>query len=144
MNKTELIGISDAWDDMTHRVLNLEELPLCEIQDLLKDTYSALTFFHKDDLVPKEISRVLLRLDEFLYFTSMMEENERGFGYYHWQEIFLIVEALKKGFFNAKYDYAYPKLNVCDPLDQEVLLDLEENRLEDYIRMINSMKAPEE
>jgi hypothetical protein len=73
------------------------------MQTLLKETYLILTTYHKDSLIPKEISKLFLEIEDFLYFSSLMEEKENGLGFYHWQELFHLVKALEKGFFEGKY-----------------------------------------
>ena len=84
---------------MTYTVLDLEKFSLSEMQDLLSKTYQALREYYKNESVPKEISNILLEMYEFLYFTSLMEEKEKGVDFYHYQYISSIVAALRKGFF---------------------------------------------
>ena len=76
MKCEELEKIADLWDRMTMIAIDMQELPLAELQVLLCDTYRALTQFHKDALVPKEVTQILLNIEEYLYFSSLMEEKE--------------------------------------------------------------------
>lgn len=132
MGKDELNSLIGLWDAEIHNVLSLKEPSWQRLQSLLKETYKALTLYHKDELVPKELARIMLCMDELLYFTSLMEEKEKGFGYYRWREIKCLVDAMKKGFFEGKYDYAFPQLKITDPEDNDILFDLEKNSLEAY------------
>ncbi len=131
------------WDEKTSSVLGLEALSLPELWLLVKDTYRVLTAVHKDECVPKEIVGLFLSMEEFLYFASLMEEKETGLGFYHWQELKLIVDALKAGFFKGHYDYAYPQLKVTDPLDNDFLVDFDQNQMEHYVAAVQTVKAEE-
>ena len=82
MNTGFINVIVDEWCEMTNIVLDLKELSFSKIQNLLKETYEILTEYHKEKLIPKEISKLLLEVDSFLYFTSLMEENEKGIDFY--------------------------------------------------------------
>ena len=87
MSNSEIASIVKEWKDMTKVVMSLDELPLPKKQQLLKDTYRILTDFLKSELVPKQISELFLEMEDFLYFSSLMEEKEKSVGFYHWQEI---------------------------------------------------------
>lgn len=143
METTALKHLTKQWDDIICGVLHLQELSLSKTQRLLKDTYRALTAFHKEELVPKEISKILLRMEEFLYFASLMEEKEKGKSFYHWEELNYVVNALKKGFFDAEYACDYPKLIVTDVLDNEFLIDLEKDRMECLVTLVQKVKCEE-
>ena len=77
MGKDELKSLIGLWDAEIHSALSLKEPSWPKLQGLLKETYKALTLYHKDGLVPKELARIMLCMDEFLYFTSLMEEKEK-------------------------------------------------------------------
>ena len=123
----ELRLIADKWDHMTMRVLNLQELPLAKLQVLLCDTYRVLTQIHKDSLVPKEVTRILLNIEEYLYFASLMEEKEVPEGYYCYRQLCSIINAFKAGFFNAEYPYAFPQLQILDDFKDAHIINLEQD-----------------
>ena len=125
MKYTELEQLTSTWEAMTSAVLKLEKLSLPEMQVLLSETYQALRKFYQDKLVPKEISRILLGMEDFLYFAALMEEKEVGIDFYNYQYISSIVAALKKGFFNADYGCDFPELKVLDKNNNEYLLNFE-------------------
>lgn len=133
-------SVIGKWEEMTHTVFELKKLSLEDMQTLLKETYLILTTYHKDSLIPKEISKLFLEIEDFLYFSSLMEEKENGLGFYHWQELFHLVKALEKGFFEGKYSCDYPKLIITDVVDNDLLIDLESDRLESYIVTFNELK----
>ena len=130
MGQEELERIAKQWDEMTHRVLDLQKFSFAEMRNLLRDTYVVLTAFHKDQFVPKQISRILLNMDEFLYFTSLMEGNEVAVDFYRYQALSSVIAALKAGFFAAEYAYTYPRLQICDPKGMSHIVDLEKVDLE--------------
>ncbi len=143
MSYSEIASIVKEWKDMTNVVMSLEKLPLPKIQQLLKDTYRILTVFHKSELVPKQISELFLEMEDFLYFTSLMEEKEKSMGFYYWQEIFCIVKALEKGFFEGKYRCDFPKMIITDTLDNDFLFDFDSDNIEGYIVAFNRVKTQE-
>lgn len=125
MEYEELGLIAEHWDYMTMRALNLQEISLVEMHALLRDTYMALTQFHKELLVPKEITKILLNIEEYLYFASLMEEKEVSEGHYCYRQLNLIVNAFKKGFFAEEYPCVFPQLQIIDEFDKHHVLDLE-------------------
>lgn len=143
MSYNEISLLIKEWKDMISVVMSLEELSLPKIQELLKETYRILTVFHKSELVPKQISELFLEMENFLYFTSLMEEKEKNTGFYHWQEVFCIVKALEKGFFEGKYRCDFPKLIITDILDNDFLFDFGSDNIEGYIVAFNEVKAQE-
>ena len=131
MQDAELERIAREWDELTHTVLDLDKFALAEVQSLLKDTYTVLTVFHKEQFIPKGISKILLNMDEFLYFTSLMEEKEVGLDFYQYQLISSIVSTLKTGFFGAKYEYEFPRLKVKQGETDVFIFDFGKDNLKD-------------
>lgn len=110
---------------MSNLALSMEEISLSEMQELLKDTYYALTKIHKDELIPKDACKMLLAIDEFLYFASMTEDSNGSLTSRQYQNIFHIVSALKEGFFNGEYEEPFPKLKTSDFNQNEIVIDFE-------------------
>ena len=130
---TSLKQLIQDWDKQTDKVFDLEKLDLSEMQTIIKDTYKVLYELCKEELVPKETVKLFLVMDDFLYFASVMEENELGKGYYCWEEIKYIVDSLKEGFFKSEYPKAYPVMLVTDIADNGYLFDLEKDKIEGYV-----------
>ena len=143
MSNTYLSTIAEDWANQTHIVLDCKELSLKSMFKLIKDTYKAFTLYHKDELIPKEISKILLNMGEFTYFSALMEDNEMGKGYYHWEEFQYIVTALKEGFLRSKFEAEFPQLVVTDCLDSQYLIDFENDSLEQYILAVQSERGRE-
>lgn len=106
--------VADHWSKLGSDVLELKRISPTEIQNLLKETYRTLTALHKKPLVPKVTSRIFIEMDSFLYFASMIEENEDKMNFYHYKKIHSIVTALKEGFFSGEYECKFPFLRIFD------------------------------
>lgn len=130
MKNKELKQIAYNWKSMTDTVLDLEKFSLSEMQILLSDTYKALRTYHKENVIPKEVSNILLEMYEFLYFTSLMEEKEVGVNFYQYQYISSIVAALRKGFFEADYRCEFPELKILDKNNNEFIINFENDIFE--------------
>ena len=133
--------IIEDWNKAIYTVLHLEDLSLRRLQNLLKETYEALTAYHRETMVPKEMAAILLNMEDFLHFAAMMEENEKGPGYYYWEELFCLITEMKSGFLTGEYACAYPQIKVADCVDNEFLLDLEQDSLEWYITAFRRTKS---
>ncbi len=133
MSYNEITKIIQDWQDVTGIVVSLKELPVKKVEKLLKETYFVMNTFHKDELIPKELGELFLEIEEFLYFSSIMEENEMPTDYYRWQKIFTIVKSLEKGFFQGEYELPYPRLKMKDISGCELIIDFESNFLENLI-----------
>ena len=131
--KNSITAITEEWIKLTYRVLDLHRIPSSEIRDALKRTYQVLYCYHKEDAVPKAVCKMIIEMDEFLYFASMINENELDDDPCFYQAIHSIGEALRAGFFDGKYKSAYPVLRVLDENDCEQEIDLEHGCIEDLI-----------
>ena len=129
MQHVELETIAEQWDHMTSLVLNLRELPLAQMQELLCDTYKVLTQFHKEPLVPKQTFRLLLNIEEYLYFAALMEGDDVPVDYYCHRQIYVIVKSLKGGFLRGEYTCAFPELQIFDEFENDHVINLEKNFL---------------
>ena len=131
MNENIVNRITDRWQEMISAALNLENIPAKPLQCLLKDSYEALYFYHQSSLIPKELSRMLLEMEEFLYFAELMEKNEVGEDFYHIHTVYTAIKGMENGFFAGEYASAFPVLTVTDPKGTVRVLDLENGSLEE-------------
>ena len=141
MSYNEISLLIKEWKDITSVVMSLDELPRTKVQQLLKETYRMLTDYHKLGLVPKEIIALFLEMEDFLYFTSIMEGVEKEENFYNWQENFCIIKALEKGFLEGEYECDFPKLIIRSK--KKLLVDFDSDTIEDYIVTFNEDKAQE-
>ena len=133
MKKEMITQITSDWIQMTHRVLDLKRIPSTEIRDLFRRSYEVLYAYHKEDLIPKELSEMLLGMDGFLYFASLITDKEFDDNPYLYQAVHSIAEALKIGFFEGHYEKEYPLLQAFDPKEKPCVVDLENGYVEDLI-----------
>ncbi|MGN0538358.1 MAG: hypothetical protein ACI4KI_00710 [Candidatus Fimenecus sp.] len=117
----------NKWQDMTNAVLDLKMFSLEDMQSLLKKTYLVLTTYHKESLVPKEISKLLLEMDGLLYFITIMDSEDLCIDLYLYQYISYIINALKSGFFKGEYECPFPKLRIFDAKNNELIIDFDTN-----------------
>lgn len=143
MSYNEISLLIKEWKDITSVVMSLDELPRTKVQQLLKETYRMLTDYHKLGIVPKEIIALFLEMEDFLYFTSIMEGVEKEENFYNWQENFCIIKALEKGFLEGEYECDFPKLIITNLRKKKLLVDFDSDTIEDYIVTFNEDKAQE-
>lgn len=141
MSNKEITDITNQWTDTIHQVLALEEVSKTTVRQLLKETYRMLTDYHKLGFVPKEIIALFLEMEDFLYFTSIMEGVEKEENFYNWQENFCIIKALEKGFLEGEYECDFPKLIIKSK--KKLLVDFDSDTIEDYIVAFNELKNRE-
>ncbi|MEE1197529.1 MAG: hypothetical protein U0K54_00030 [Acutalibacteraceae bacterium] len=128
LDEKRLILLVSEWQQMTEQVLDLKVIQGERLQALLKQTYGALTDYHKAQTVPKVIAKLLLELEEFLYFAYLMEEKEGASDFYSFRLVYAIIKALKEGFFSGEYECDYPKLQIADD-NNLIVLDFENDEL---------------
>jgi hypothetical protein len=114
-------------------VLDLKKIPAPQLQNVLKDTYEILYFYHRQDCAPKMVSKLLLVMDEFLYFVSLMEDSEVKKDFYYYQAVSCIAKALKQGYFIGRYDGVFPVLKFLDPTDEPMIIDFESGKIEELL-----------
>ena len=75
-------------------------------------------------MIPKELGEMLLEMDGFLYFASMIGDKEFDDNPYLYQAVHSIAEALKNGFFEGRYEKEYPILLADDANEKPYALEL--------------------
>ena len=101
----EMETVLNKWKDLTYDVLALKEISTLEMARLLTDTYFLFKRYSKKSLCPKKITYLWLEINDFLYFSSLMEEKEKTTNFYCYMAINHIVLALRNGFFEGKFEY---------------------------------------
>ena len=133
MKYIKLKQLANQWEEMTHTVLALEQIPVENLQNLLKETYETLVVFHKDELVPKEISKLFLEMEDFLYFSSLMEEKEVESDYYCYRKVNAVIKTLEAGFLSGDFGCDFPKLRIIDDDKTPFIFDFTTNLLKDIM-----------
>lgn len=121
--------VIEDWQEMTHNVLDIKDIPLTDIENLLKETYTILTTYHKNTLIPKELTKLLLEIRDFNEISSAIEFAEKPSGYYHSLDVCVIVDALKTGFLEGNYECEFPKLKIYDLNKNGHIIDLRDRFL---------------
>lgn len=122
---------SNRWDEMTSRLFASKEISINEMQTLMKDTFKTLYRFHEGKMIPKDICTLFFNINDFMSFLLLLDEHPVS-GFY--PDFDRIIKAMKEGFMNSEYEYEYPKLKVTDIGNNVVVLDLENDSLEEYLR----------
>ncbi|MBO5358233.1 MAG: hypothetical protein J6A78_02825 [Clostridia bacterium] len=125
--------ITEKWKKITYGVLDLKQISSAEIRENLKKTYEVLNYYHKDEYVPKSVCEMLLEMDSFLYFASMITDKEFDDDPYLYQVTHSIAQALKEGFLKGKYEYEYPVLKIINADNNPVAFNLQNGYLEDLL-----------
>ena len=133
MKRKDLLQLMEQWSQMTMLVLELKAIPTEELQELLKRTYQILSLYCNKKLVPKEVCKVLLEMEGFLYFASIMEGKEVDIDFYYYQTIDIVVTALKEGFFGGKYVCKFPDLMIRDAAREAHIINLQNGNLQDLL-----------
>lgn len=131
MDKEFIKKVINKWDYFTCLVLDLKEFSSLEMHSLLQETYYILKFYSSQELVPKEISKLLLMADEFLYFASMEEKIEKPFNFYNFQAISCLVEAFKNGFFTHEF-----KHQVKDNDESTLIIEVQKGGIAEYLKVM--------
>ena len=133
MKQETITQITAEWIQMTHQALDLKRIPSLEIRDLFKKTYEVLYAYHKEEIIPKELSKMLLEMDAFLYFAALITDKEFDDNPYLYQAVHSLAEALKLGFFEGRYETEYPLLQALDAKENPCVINLENGYVEDLI-----------
>lgn len=129
MMTEQIKGITREWKYLTGKVIKIEDIPVSDIEELLRDTYEVLYKYHKDTFIPKEVTEMLLEIEDFIGMSSTMEFTEKSEGYYHSFEVLLIIENMNNGFFKGEYSRKFPELMIDDINNKKHILNLNNNFL---------------
>ena len=137
MEREKIVRLVEDWERLTDKVLDLKSFEILEAVSLLGRSYDVLVQYSSDELVPKEVSKILLSMEEFLYFSSMMEEKETAVDFYHYQAMFGIISALREGFFSGKFEHKF----TTDGEEKFLTLNAHED-LGRYLHSVKQKNAP--
>ena len=130
-------GIAFVWDRMTVTACCRNTVPFKKMQRLLRETYKALTLFHKGNYAPKGITNILLYMDHFLSRVAQAPGPKEGclFGilFEHYMIFSDMIAALKEGFLSGRYETAYPVLSVRDCHKNTYFFNVEDDNLKELM-----------
>ena len=101
MNLETIKKLTDNWIDASDTVIRLENPDISKIRTLFEETYTVLDKYSKEELVPKEISSLIIEMNGFSWWVSNLEDTPTHSFY---QEITTLVYALNKFFLTRDYD----------------------------------------
>ena len=87
--------LSRNWGSAKWKVIRLNNPGVDVVQQLFKDTYEVVELYSKEDLIPKEVSGLLLEMQEFCFWVADLEGTPI---HYLYQEIITLVCVLNKYF----------------------------------------------
>jgi hypothetical protein len=114
MGKEKIISVANMWNKKTYDILDLREIPIPELEELLRNTYEVLYEYQAEKNIPKEICQVLLNEDEFMSFLAIMGSNQEELKETArlYQPLYCIIDTMKQSFFSESFEDPFPKLYV--------------------------------
>ncbi len=97
----EIKELIQGWHTITDEVIEFKNIDFSNLQKLFKETYKILEEYSNENLVPKEISKLLLEITDFGWWVSGLEETPLHEFY---QELLSLISALNKYFFTHHGD----------------------------------------
>lgn len=93
--------VTDGWCSATQLAIAFETPGAAEVRALFEDTYAILKAYRDDKLVPKEVSGLLLEMQEFGRWVSELDETPLHAMY---QEIVSLVCDINRYFLTGDAD----------------------------------------
>ncbi len=101
MEYKEITDLTIKWDSMVFEIMDLKPVDVEQLKTLFETTHELLKKYIKDRLVPKEMCELLLQIQEWLEFTSIVQDSQYCEYYGPLSEI---VRYLLKGFVKGELD----------------------------------------
>lgn len=67
--------LHDDWFNITDKVIRLEEVDRLQLQKLFRESFDVIEEFNKQELVPKQISKLLLDIQDFYWWVMKLEDT---------------------------------------------------------------------
>lgn len=109
MEIRKIDNLSYEWHTVTGEVIGFEKIDFKRLHKLFKESFDVIEEFSKEKLVPKEISKLLIEINDFGWWVSDLDETPLHEFY---QEIINLVSALKKYFLTRDCDVEAIKRNI--------------------------------
>ncbi len=97
------------WHIVTGEVIGFEKIDFKRLHKLFKESYNVIEGLSKEKLVPKEISGLLIEMNDFGWWVSDLDETPLHEFY---QEIINLITALKKYLLTRDCDVETIKSNI--------------------------------
>ena len=126
MSQKSAKELADKWEYMDG-MLYKKVFDWSEMHPILLDTYRILHSCHKDELVSKDVCRLISAMDGFFQDAVMLSSgDQKTLEYYN--ALKLVAFWIKDDFLNETFEYEFPKLKMYD------VIDLENCSLKDLMR----------
>ena len=114
MEKGKIISVANMWNKKTYDILDLREVPIPELEELLRNTYEVLYEYQAEKNIPKEICQLVLNEDEFVSFLTILGGNQEELTNTArmYQALYCIIDTMKQSFFSESFEDPFPKLYV--------------------------------
>ena len=134
MEKEKIISVANMWNKKTYDILDLREIPIPELEELLRSTYEVLYEYQAEKNIPKEICQLVLNEDEFVSFLTILGGNQEELTNTArmYQALYCIIDTMKQKFFNNGFEEVFPMLQV-NFNGESFELNTEESFLENLI-----------
>ena len=134
MEKGKIISVANMWNKKTYDILDLREIPIPELEELLRSTYEVLYEYQAEKNIPKELCQLLLNEDEFMSFLTIVGSNQEELKETArlYQPLYCIIDTMKQKFFSNGFEEACPMLQV-NFNDENFELNMEEAFLKQLI-----------
>ena len=120
------------WDRINDTIRRVQKTKILELQNVLRITYKVLTELKDESLVPKNTCKLMLIMEEFLFYISAVAVAEELPICDHYQKLFSIIQEMENGFLNSNYQSTYPKFEIKGPSNQGIVFDFENDSLEEF------------
>lgn len=95
MELNKIKELTYNWETLTWKVIDFQDIDHSKLQKMFQETYELLDEYSIKELVPKEISGLLLEMRDFAWWVSDLDQTPL---YSLYQEIVTIVNKLNKYF----------------------------------------------
>ena len=100
---SEIINLKKKADELTSSLLDLKKQKLSEIAEVLADTAAVTKEYAEGEFIPKELCKLLMSIDDYLYFATFIEDGQL-LDFYCYQAVSNIASAIKKGLFEGDFE----------------------------------------
>lgn len=128
----ELEKLSNQWQQLVAKAKNSEHIAYSELLEVFKATHRVFYSLQEMELIPRKACQVVMQMDEFTYYATMMDENYLGdicSGLYY------LNYAIKSEFFKGEYQSEF-FMGATPSEVKRYVLDIETIRLDDFIRFL--------
>ena len=93
------------WHEMTGVAIAQEGFDFRKLQKLFRETYGVIEKFSKEKLVPKQMSELLLEMNDFGWWITVPDLGDAPLHEFY-QEMLSLIAALNKYFLTRDYNVA--------------------------------------